>query len=166
MNLILFRHGQAVERESYKKSKKDDSLRPLTLKGKEKTKIMGKKLRGMVPEISLILSSPYMRSIQTAELLKQVCKLPNYNEIVELVPSAPASALAHWLKTAGQSHTSILCVGHEPHLSTFASWCLSGASESFINLKKSGMLSLEIENLSLIQPGMASLSWLLQPALK
>src|SRR5690606_5997861 len=84
-------------------------------------------------------------------------------EASELVPEAPPQAFARWLQNSAPRATSVLAVGHEPQLSVFASWCLAGASESFIDLKKSGAICLEIESFDAIAPGRATLKWILGP---
>lgn len=163
MKLIIFRHGIAVEREEFIAKNQEDSLRPLTEKGRERAKAMAKKLRDIEPEIDLIVSSPYVRAMQTAELIFQAYKKVEIIECSELVPSSPPQAFATWLEKHIKMETSIVIVGHEPHLSTFATWTLSGAVNSFLDLKKSGILCLEVESLSEVGPKTAELKALLQP---
>jgi len=120
-------------------------------------------LRIWEPEIDLIVSSPYVRAMQTAEIIFQAYKKVPILESSELVPSSPPSAFAQWLEKQIKMETSIVVVGHEPHLSTFATWTLSGATTSFMELKKSGMLCLEVESLSEVSQKSAELNWLIQP---
>lgn len=163
MKLILFRHGLAVEREEFQKKKQDDSLRPLVAKGKERTLKMAKYLQQIFPEIDLLVSSPYVRSTQTADIIKKTMKPAQYRECVELIPSAPQIAFANWLRANAATARTVLAVGHSPQLDVFASWCLAGLSESFLSLKKSGVLVLEIEDFAEITAGKAELQMLLHP---
>jgi len=55
----------------------------------------------------------------------------------------------------------IAIVGHEPFLSGFASYCLSKSKNSFIRLKKGGILALEVDNM--LKPGQSRLAWLMEP---
>lgn len=163
MRLILFRHGLAMEREDWEKTSHDDSLRPLVEKGKAKTKEMGEVLHCWVPEVDMLVSSPYARAVQTANILKPLLKAPRVVESVELVPSAPPRAFCQWLQEQAAHAQTVVAVGHEPHLSSLASWLLSGHSESFIVLKKSGIIELEVESFEDLGPFAAELRCVVQP---
>ncbi len=163
MKLILFRHGLAVDREMALNTKMEDSRRPLTQKGRERTEKMAKILRRMDLDIDLLVTSPLVRAQQTAEILFPVVRAKDIHECAELVPSAPPQAFAQWLKSHSASAICAVAVGHEPQLSVFASWALSGQTESFIELKKSGILCLEVESLDAVSPRSAELKWVLSP---
>lgn len=161
MKLFLFRHGLAVEREVFLMQKKDDTLRPLVDKGREKTRRVARILKEQGVEISLLVTSPYVRAQQTADILKDILKPTRFAESVDLVPSAPPMAFAQWLKLHAKDALSVMAVGHEPQLSVLASWLLGGQMESFIDLKKSGVLCLELESFETAGPRAADLKWLL-----
>lgn len=163
MKLVLFRHGTALDRELAVLQKIDDSKRPLTDKGRERTEKMAKILKEWGESFDFIVTSPLARAYQTAEILNRHLKCKNLFESPELVPSAPPQAFTQWLRSHSRNATAVLAVGHEPQLSVFASWALSGQLSSFIDLKKSGVLSLEVESFEQFKPGVAELSWLLQP---
>ena len=163
MKLILVRHGLAVDRESFLRFKKDDTLRPLVDRGKKRSFEMAQELKKAVDKVDLLITSPYLRARQTAVIFKQVLRPKKVVDCVELIPSAPPMALAQWLRGNAGSGTTIVAVGHEPQLSVFATWCLSGQVESFVNLKKSGMIGIEIESLQEIYPGRAELRFLVYP---
>lgn len=163
MKLVLFRHGLAVDRQKFLEHKKDDALRPLVAKGKIKTLEMAKRLETWVPDFDMIVASPFVRSLETAHILAKVLKVSNLFESAELVPSAPVMAFVQWLHVHAEECRSVLVVGHEPHLSSLAGWCLTGQKESFIELKKSGIIALEIENFSELRPGTGQLLWHVSP---
>jgi phosphohistidine phosphatase len=163
MKLILFRHGIAVDRDEFIAKNQEDSLRPLTEKGRERAKAMAKKLREIEPQVDLIISSPFVRAMQTAEIIFQAYKKIEIVESSELVPSSPPQAFATWLEKHIKMETSVIVVGHEPHLSTFATWTLAGSVNSFLDLKKSGIVCLEVESLAEVGPRTAELKGLLQP---
>ena len=165
MRLVLFRHGLAVERAKHLLLNKEDSLRPLVLKGREKTEMMAEMLKKNGADFDLIVTSPYMRATQTAEILAKSLKISNVFESAELVPSSSSLAFAQWLRIHAEECLSVLAVGHEPHMSAFASWCLTGQKESFIELKKSGALALEVESFANLAPAAAQLIWHLSPKL-
>lgn len=165
MKLIIFRHGLAMEREEAIEKKMADSLRPLVPRGKDRTKKMAKFLKNLEPEVDLIVSSPYVRAMETAEIIRGVFKTVEIVESVELVPSSPPMAFAQWMKARLRNETTLVIVGHEPQLSTLATWLLAGGQQTFFDLKKSGIICLELENFEDIGPKTAELSWMTSPKL-
>jgi len=165
MKLILFRHGAAIDREIAILQNMEDSQRPLTDKGRERTEKMAKALKDWEEKIDLIVTSPLVRAQQTAEILNRTLKIKTSVQCAELFPSAPPQAFAQWLKSQSNHSTCVLAVGHEPQLSVFASWALAGVVETFLDLKKSGMVCLEFESFEQITAKSAELSWMVQPKL-
>jgi phosphohistidine phosphatase len=165
MKLTLVRHGLAVEREDFAKLKKDDALRPLLPKGREKILQMAEHLLPWTEGVDLIVTSPYVRAKQSALILQKVLKPKKFIEAVELIPSAPPMAFAEWLRRNAALMTSVVAVGHEPQLDSFASWALAGAIDSFIKIKKSGALGLEVEGFHQISPQSVELRFLVHPGL-
>lgn len=163
MKLVLMRHGQAVDREEFAISQKDDALRPLTEKGRIRSEKMAEKLAQWLGKDWVLLHSPYVRARQTAQAVKGVLKVEAQKEVVELVPSAPPSAICDLIRRDFSQARSILCIGHEPHLSSLASHLLSGFSTAFLEFKKSGLLALEVENFSSLGPGRSELLFLVSP---
>ncbi|WII71286.1 histidine phosphatase family protein [Bdellovibrio sp. 22V] len=163
MELIIIRHAVAEEREDFAKKGLEDYFRPLTLKGRKKMQKVCVELREHVKELDVIVSSPLTRARQTAEIVSQIYYETKVLEAAELVPHSPPQAFLKWLRTQARQYRRIAIVGHEPHLSAFASFMLSGKAESFIDLKKSGILALEIESFAQAQAGHAQLLYALPP---
>ena len=163
MKLYLLRHGEALDREDAAKTGVEDSQRPLILKGKERTKKIMKFTRDFNGRVELIVSSPFLRSQQTAAVAMQILKFDNYLESTELVPEAPPTAFVQWLLREAQQVTSVFVVGHEPQLSAFASLILAGRQQSFIELKKSGLICIDVESFDSLVPENTSLRWILDP---
>lgn len=157
------RHGLAEDREEFAKKNSEDHLRPLTEKGQKRTQKVARQLQEWIKEVDVIVSSPLTRARQTADIVSQFFTGTKIIEAPELVPSASPQAFKRWLKSHGDDFNKILIVGHEPHLSHLASYLMANQTESFLELKKSGALSLKFEGFKNISPGTAKLSWLLQP---
>ncbi len=68
MNLYIVRHAIAVDEGT---ADFEDSQRPLTDKGRRKMRQIAKGLRALGVEFDLILSSPYLRAQETAEILAE-----------------------------------------------------------------------------------------------
>jgi len=163
VELIIIRHAVAEEREEFKKKGLEDHLRPLTLKGRKKMQKVCVELREFVKELDLIVSSPLTRARQTAEIVSQIYFETKVVEAPELVPHSPPPAFLKWMRTQIKNQRRIAIVGHEPHLSSFASYMLAGKTESFIDLKKSGIIALELESLTHAEPGSAQLLFSIPP---
>lgn len=163
MKLVIFRHGLAMDREEAFQKKIEDGKRPLVEKGKEKTKKVARFLKAQEEDFEVLLYSPLLRARETAQILQEILGIKKSIEVMELVPDAPPEAFAKWLQSSIPQVTKVIVVGHEPQLSSFATWCLSGARETFFDLKKSGAIGLEIESFSEISSGTAELKWLLHP---
>lgn len=166
MKIIIFRHGLAMERSVALNTGVDESQRPLVEKGKNQTLKMIRKIKKLIPRHSVLLSSSLRRALETAEIIRQEIEFESFREIPELSPEAPPQALAKWLNHSVPRTECVLVIGHEPQLTTFASWCLAGANESFIELQKSGVLILENENFETLGPGTAILKRLIGPKKK
>lgn len=167
MKIVLMRHGPAIEREVFlKKSQLDDSQRPLTDKGRKKVFEVCQSLHDKGLRVGAIVSSPFVRSQQSAKEALRIFIDAEYFESIELTPASPPAAFSKWLKTQVSLPDSILVIGHEPQLGSFATYLLSKSSqESFIEFKKAGVLCLEVESLQDLRAGTALLRWLLPPKL-
>ena len=126
----------------------------------EKVAIQLKKLIGTT---DLIVSSPYVRARQTAEILREVFPSRSIMEAPELVPHGPPQALVRWFQAHGRDCKSVIAVGHEPQLSLFASWILAGATDSIVDFKKSGVACFEVGSAADLGPSSVELKWLVQP---
>lgn len=164
MYLFIIRHAIAEEREEFAKKNTDDSLRPLTSKGRKKHQKMILSLEKEFERLDLIVTSPYLRAKQSAQIVSELTDGTKIVESAELVPHAPPQSLVKWLKTHCGGHKKVAVVGHEPHLTSFASYLLSGSDkESFIEMKKSAVGLVEIGSFEDLTPSKAKLQWLASP---
>src|SRR5256885_2326002 len=119
MELLIFRHGPAGDKDEWKKTGKPDGERPLTEEGKDKTDKAAAGLAALVEELDYIASSPLKRAVQSADALARRYKKARRVTLKELEPGGdPEPAIK-----ALASHASddrIAFVGHEPHLSELA----------------------------------------------
>jgi phosphohistidine phosphatase len=111
----------------------------------------------------LILSSPFLRARQTAEIVAGELKLKKRLEFFDgLVPGGNPGALIHELNELKPAPENVLLVGHEPYLSRLISLLVSGGADAAIEMKKGGLCKLEAAEL---RPGQcARLAWLLTPS--
>ncbi len=158
LELYIIRHGLAG---SSLENEIEDNARPLEKKGKRITKDVAKALRKQNIHFDIILSSPLLRAKETAEIVNDYCGNAKEITVTELLrPDASCNDLIKFLNNLKDCRIAAI-VGHEPFLSLFASYCLSKDSNSFINLKKSGVIKLEINEV--IKPAGCRLAWLMEP---
>jgi len=156
MEIYVLRHGIAVNRGTpgYKK----DSDRPLTPEGEEKLHQIAKAMLAMELKFDLILSSPYLRSKQTAQLV--AAELDEEITLTDLLtPDGNPLELIRELND--EKPQSVLLVGHEPYLSGLISVLVTGESKASIELKKGGLCKLSADRVAYGQ--CATLNWLLTP---
>jgi len=71
VRILVVRHGPAGDREEWERTGKDDSLRPLTPKGKKEVRKAAAGLVRLIPSLDLIATSPWTRAAQTAEIVNR-----------------------------------------------------------------------------------------------
>jgi len=160
MNLYLIRHAIAVEPGT--PGYEQDSQRPLTEKGCKKMESIATGLQSLGVEFELILSSPYLRARQTADILADVFVMTDRPVISENL--TPMSDFAELIGEINEKYPAdnLALVGHEPALSGLISLLLAGNDGVSINMKKGGVCCLSLENLRYSRS--ATLEWFLTPA--
>lgn len=160
MNVILFRHGIAHDRAD--PNCPPEAERELTEEGRKKTRKSAKGLQHMGVAPSRILTSPYLRAKQTADVVAEVLGVPAamITTTEALLPEAAPFAIFHSLYAFHASDTEILCVGHSPNLDRVLALALTGNRAPVTSLKKSGAARLEVEDLPRTH---GTLTWLIPP---
>lgn len=161
MNLYILRHAIAEERDE--STYPDDSLRPLTAKGRKKMVKIAEGLKDMGIQIDLILASPYVRAHDTAKIVVIAFNLKKKQLMLSdhLTSSGFAKDLiAEINKMVPVEH--LMLVGHEPYLSDLIAMLVAGEPSMSVTMKKGGLCRLSIENL--VYDKCATLEWLLTPA--
>lgn len=159
MLLLLVRHAQAGERDPSRWP--DDRERPITDEGREVQRAMSKLLRraGLRPDA--VLTSPWTRARQTAEVLVEAMKLDLAPVSCDALAAAPdLTAIARCVGERRDGETVAL-VGHEPWIGELASSLLGGTTTRVhVDVPKSGVMGLEADAVS---PGAATLRWFWRP---
>ncbi len=158
MDCILVRHGIAVESNEWTS---DDASRPLTEKGRKRTLRVATGLRSLRVEPTHVLSSPYLRARETAEVLCSVLHVERTLQLCdELQPGRPPSSLVALLATLPFGAT-VVCVGHEPTLGHLAAVLLSGRTLPAFPFKKAGACLIELPDS--VQPARGIMRWWMGP---
>ena len=160
MDLYIVRHGIAIDREDPKCP--PDPERYLTEEGVDKTKQVAKAIAALGITPDLLLSSPYVRAMQTAEIFANALKYSKQKirRTDLLLPGAESSALFRELAKDKQA-SSVFVFGHAPHLDELIAAAI--ASKHHITaLKKAGVAALKLKRVS---PPSAEFLWLATPRL-
>lgn len=162
MDLYLVRHAIAYEHDSERWP--DDAQRPLTAQGKKRFRRAARGLATLVKQVDTMLTSPFVRARETADLLHEDTGWPAPVECVELTSEQPTQAIISLLGQAYPDAKSVALVGHEPHLHELASHLLAGDPSAIqLEMKKGGVACLRFAED--VQPGAATLRWLATPGL-
>lgn len=142
MDVYLIRHGIAAEPTEYS----NDSDRPLTKEGEQKTAKVAKKIYKLGLRFELILTSPLLRARQTAEILQNSGLSNRLEEFAALAPGGDLQDWVDWLrqKHFNESKCSLALVGHQPDLGNWAEMLVWGNSKSKLVVKKAGAIALRL----------------------
>src|SRR5271170_4449656 len=156
MILYLIRHGIAVDRTDPKAPA--EAERPLTARGVQKTRSAGLGLRALGAKPDVMITSPFVRAAQTAEIFAEALGFP-LDKIRVSESLKPAENPADIIKELQRlKPKEAICCGHAPHLdATIAYMC--GARVPFTEIKKAGVACLE----HVAAHGKWTLLWLANP---
>ncbi len=115
MELFLFRHAEAEPRSG----ETPDERRALTPKGRERFVRGAQGLERLEVELDRIYHSPWLRSIESAELLALL--LDGETVVTPLLAQPPSQELLNLLE--GER---VAIVGHEPWISDLLGWLVFG----------------------------------------
>ena len=158
MEIYILRHGIAEDGQAGQ----PDAERSLTAEGKKKLRNVLRVAReaGVAP--SLILTSPYRRAVQTAQLAAEIL---GYKGDLLRTKSLEPSSHPHqvWEEIRiHQDEAAVLLAGHEPLFSSLTAYLL-GNPNLKVDFKKGAIASVEIDRFSAEPSGV--LKWMLTPKL-
>ena len=159
MYLYLIRHAVAHKRDQERWP--DDSRRPLTPEGEEEFEGAARGLSRVVPDVEVLLSSPYERAWRTAEILAEQTGWPAPEKLPALEPEVPPEKVVIALETYADKQ-SIALTGHRPGLHELAVYLLTGDAEGAdMKIKKGGIVCIEFDEAP--KAGAGKLRWLFTP---
>ena len=142
MKLYLIRHAEAQQLSA--RNDFTDEKRPLTKEGRSRMERAAKGLLRMGVQPALIMTSPLIRAVETAEIVATRLGIEG-RDIVRcdaLSPGASVDALFEEIKRRGDQPTAL--IGHEPNLSIFVSSVLGSEATLPLDFKKGGACCLEV----------------------
>ena len=160
MQLFIVRHGIAIDREDPECPPVPERF--LTEEGIEKTKQVAKGVAGIGALPDLMLSSPYVRAVQTAEIFASALEYPRQKiqKTELLLPGAEPLQLFREL-SKDKDNSVVFVFGHAPHLDDLIATGV-GSKHHITALKKAGVAMLELRRLA---PPNGEIVWLAIPKL-
>lgn len=158
MQLYILRHGTAEDG----KPGQDDARRELTNSGRRDLRDVLQVARKAMDTPDLIMSSPYVRAVQTAEVAMEV--LEYRKDLVQSTVLVPDSEPAEvWEEVRlHRDLDSFVLVGHDPLFSSLVGYLLA-APDAMVNMKKGALARVDLNNFGAQPRGV--LKWLLTPKL-
>ena len=154
--LYLIRHGIAEERSE---AWPDDAKRPLSEDGMSRLRKSARALKRLGVELEVIVTSPLVRTKQTAEIIAGgLDPHPHIATAESLAPGGTVTVVLSDLEKHGK-RGRIALVGHEPGLGELAARLIG--SRHPIPFKKGAICRIDVEGLPPAGPG--DLRWFLTP---
>jgi phosphohistidine phosphatase len=156
MEIYLLRHGIAEERSASGR----DADRRLTDEGREKLHKVLERAHSAGVAPSFILTSPYRRALETAEIAAR--ELGYDGKLIRteaLVPHGTPREVWQELRRHGEEK-SILIAGHEPLFSATVAYLL-GSTREMVNFRKAALVRIDVESSGAEPYGV--LQWMITP---
>ena len=134
--LWLVRHAQAASVSPTG----SDADRPLIAKGHDQVQRLATALTAWGARPDRVLSSPWLRAAATAEGLRGQAPVSYLDALAAPGAAAASTAIAEAL---APDESSAIVVGHEPWVSSLASWWLCGSESGlYVAFRKAAVMSL------------------------
>jgi phosphohistidine phosphatase len=140
MDLYILRHGLAGSREVWTGL---DAERPLTGKGRSRSRAAARGLARLGVALDIILTSAYLRAAETAQLTAAELHAP-VEEVQALEPGRLRRGYRELLQRYDED-ASVMLVGHEPDLSALIGTLIAGAEPARVELKKGACALLALD---------------------
>lgn len=154
MRIYLMRHGDAV-------SKGEDRERPLSAKGRDRTRAAAAAMKALGITFDAILSSPKKRALETAQIVAGELGIPasRIHENDAFKPSGSSAKAVRNIADFADAE-SVLVTGHLPSIEDICSTLLSGGPGIAVDFPKGGLCLLEVSD---PESHKAYLVWVLTP---
>ncbi len=142
MELYLIRH--ALAQQLGLKNDFTDEKRTLTSEGRDRMREAARGLRKLGVQLDLLLTSPLVRAVETAEIVADALGI-NKKEIIptdKLAPGGSADDLFAEIKSHGVE--SVALVGHQPDLGETMAKIVQAHGKLSIDLKKGSVCCINV----------------------
>ncbi len=139
--LVVMRHGLAMP--AREPGARGDAGRPLSPEGKAQIKVSSKRLKELGFSPGVIISSPFLRAVETADIAAALFPAARRVKELTLVSPLPMPDILKAITAAAAGDPFVLVIGHQPVLGALCGLLLGTdglhlATGSFACLKSSG----------------------------
>lgn len=160
MRIYLVRHGDAIDRGASEVT--SDAERWLTDLGREEVGWTAGILKKLGVQPDLILSSPYVRAYQTAEIIGEIAGPSATPETSDnLVYGGSFSGILNDISTHG-SPKHVVLTGHMPSIGELIGWLCWNDRRCAVRMRTAGMARVDLPD-DRVGPGWGDFRWLLPP---
>lgn len=154
MLIHLMQHGACLSKEL-------DPTQPLSPVGREQVEKSAQAARTLGLNFELVIASPKVRSLQTAQIMAEYTGYPTSRiEVTDAVKAmTPTEKTLDFIKEY-DGLDSIFIAGHLPSLASLASKILTDGHHLDIAIENGGLIQLNLD----ISKGKGILNWYLTPA--
>lgn len=156
--LLLFRHAKS----DWHAGAMNDHERPLTKRGREAARVMGRVLAAADQLPDLVVTSSAVRARTTVELAHEAGGWTCPIETSDALYDTDAASVLEMIRELPDSTDGVLLAGHEPTWSQLASLLISGGSLRFPTAALA-RLDLDVDEWRDVTSACGVLVWLLQP---
>jgi phosphohistidine phosphatase len=158
MLVILLRHGPAGEADP--DVWPDDSKRPLTARGRERTQQAAAGIQRILEDqVRVVLTSPFVRCAETAKIAADVLDVKKLDTLDALAPGGSFRKVIQAIPSSRASE-AVVIVGHEPDLGRLAGMFVS-TPQLALPLRKAGACAIRFD--AAVVQGKGRLEWHLPP---
>jgi phosphohistidine phosphatase len=140
MHVYLLRHGIAED----ERLGLSDSERALTPEGRRKLRQVLRTVAEAGVKPSLVLSSPFKRAIQTAQIAKEILGYENQVLQTKILTPGSSPELVWEEIRVHRDEAALLLVGHNPLFDNLAVFLLS-APQLSVDFKKGAMMRIDVD---------------------
>ncbi|MCX7877396.1 MAG: histidine phosphatase family protein [Ignavibacteria bacterium] len=143
MEIYIIRHGVAAELDN---EIVEEGYRYLTIHGRNHCRIVAMKLQDLKVSFDMMLSSPLVRSVQTAEVFASVLDYSGeIKTVIELMGGSPFSRFLSLLKRYSY-HNKIALFGHAPDVNIYSQALIkSDTNPVQLNFKNCSVCKIEFD---------------------
>lgn len=154
MLIHLMQHGVCMPKEL-------DPNQPLSPVGREQVEKSARAARILGLRFQLIIASPKLRSLQTAEIMAEQTGYPlSRIEVTEAVKAMASAATSLDFIQEYDGLDTVLIAGHLPSLGLLASQILTQGSGLEISIENSGIMQLDLT----FKKNKGTLNWYMTPS--
>ena len=158
LRVVLFRHGPAGKPDATRWP--GDESRPLTSRGKQRTRAAAAGVVRLAGVARAIWTSPLARATGTAALLHEAYRESRVQTVEALRPRGSWREIIEQLQRDRGAGGTLVLVGHEPDLGKLAGCLVFGAPRA-LPLKKAGACAIEFDGP--VEAGKGQIAWFMTP---